>query len=191
MLKSTITKELRIEKQFPFISRRTKGNHIRGVLLCGFFFPSKMHCSNEVVVHYNCLFQTAYSFPRVLIKALLKCCLCWTFCDVSSSPTRKRTKGTAASCLQRYSKVHPYALIWPGETRMCVAWHEAWANITCLSAEVTAFSMGLYKSGHTASNLEVAGALLLTSAQRRQGRLTPPCKMTYTSRYARPNLHPN
>lgn len=104
MLKSTITKELKIENQFPFISQRQKGNHIRGVLLCGvFFFPFKMHCSNEVVVHYNCLFQTAYSILRVLIKTLLKCYLWWAFCDVSSSPIRKGTKGMDAASLQGYS----------------------------------------------------------------------------------------
>lgn len=103
MLKSTITKGLRIENQLPFISRRKKGNHIRGVLLCEVFFPSKMHCSNEVVVHCNCLFQIAYSILRVLRKALLKCYLWCTFCDVSSSPTRNWTKGTTAACLQGYS----------------------------------------------------------------------------------------
>lgn len=104
MLKSVITKELKIENQFPFISQRQKSNRIRGVLLCGWFFsPFKMHCSNEVVVHFNCLFQRAYSILRVLIKTLLKCYLWWTFRDVSSSPTRKWTKGMDVASLQGYS----------------------------------------------------------------------------------------
>lgn len=101
MLKSTITKELKTENQFPFISQRQEGNHVRGVLLW-FFFPFRLHSSNEVVVHYNCLFQAAYSILRVLITTLLKCHLWWMFCDVSSSPTRKETKGMDAASLQGY-----------------------------------------------------------------------------------------
>jgi len=123
MLNSTITKGLRIANQFPFISWRKKGNHIRGVLLCVcFFFPSKMLCSNEVVIHYNCLFQIAYSILRVLIKAFLKYYLWWTFCDVSSSPTRSEQRARLQPVC-RGIQVHPSALIWPGVIQMCVAWH--------------------------------------------------------------------
>lgn len=86
-----------------YFSKTERQSHKRCFVVWGFFFPFKMHCSNEVVVHYNCVFQTAYSILRVLIKTLLKCYLWWAFCDVSSSPIRKWTKGMDAASLQGYS----------------------------------------------------------------------------------------
>lgn len=66
-------------------------------------------------VHYSCLFPIAYSILRVLIKVPLKCCLWWTFCDVSSGLITKQTKGTAVPCF-RYIQVHPCSSLATSDT---------------------------------------------------------------------------
>lgn len=92
-------------KPVSFYFPKQRGNHIRGVLLCGnFFSPLKTQCSNEVVVHYNCFFFSnslfnSQSTDKDSAKVLSMVNILW--CEQQSAG--KWTKGMDTASLQGYS----------------------------------------------------------------------------------------